>query len=622
MRLLVLGLLMAVGLAGPQRAALAADLGDVQPLPEHVAPQLVPALGQGAGRHLVQLVWNSRRARLERRVFEVFDPFAARDYDLFWEPVNPDRQDGRRAEGQGVLTWREAGALRYGRESIVAQYRGMLVSGRPEGPGSFVERSGLRYDGAWRAGLMHGQGAIRLPGGDSYAGAFREGRIDGTGIFVAATGETYQGGFRMGARHGAGEVRAPDGAHYSAVWSDGLRVGPDRPGGSDAFAMLHRVQARPAIEGAAISVAVGGPAEFCCHSGPPSFGYTAISRSDRLEIIPDAPGMLDIWRGRANIVIQDPLSFDWDRAGLEAYNFLNYNESHIKTLPLQFGLENRDADPLTVIGGYLEVMSSRVDRQPKLQSLELKPLSPQNVEFSIENYGWSTAGNAVLNASFQSNVTEQASAPFSIQIGEIASVHAFSFVPAIVANGLPEGRIEALATICQGGNGPSCLDQLKRDGQLGGLANYVVTGLNEYDPNLASGFGLRAAGMLSYDWTDDDGGAHRTEAPFEGLVPLGTFISRAECEGGELLEVAGGRPFQLDEHRDSYRIPFPLDATVYAGEVARWQITLDAAKSSNHALRIVLELADGREIASRDISVLMFRPNTYPATIRPFQPRC
>jgi hypothetical protein len=150
----------------------------------------------------------------------------------------------------------------------------------------------------------------------------------------------------------------------------------------------------------------------------------------------------------------------------------------------------------------------------------------------------------------------------------------------------------------------------------------VVTNQNEYDPSAASGFGLRAVGTISYRWTDDDGGAHRTEAPFDGLVPLGSFLSRAECEGGERREIAGGQPFQLAEHRDSYRIPFPINRTVHAGEVARWEITLDAAKSTNHDLRIVLQLADGREVASRDISILMFRPNTYPATIRPFQTRC
>ncbi len=567
-------------------------------------------------------MWNGQRGLLERRVYEVFDPFAARDFELFWEPVDPEAQGAGVAEGQGVLTWRETGALRYGRETIVAQYRGTLRAGRPEGQGTFVERSGLRYDGGWRAGLMEGEGVIRMPGGDSYAGAFRAGRIDGTGLYVAATGETYRGGFRMGARHGAGEVRAPDGVHYSAVWSDGARVGPVRPGGSDTFATLHRVQARPAIAGAAISVSVGGPAEFCCYAGPPSFGYTAVSRSDRLEIVPDAPEMLDIWRGRANIVIQDPIGFDWDRTGLGAYNFLNYYEGHIKTLPLQFGLENQDGPPLSVIGGYLEVMRSRVDRQPKLQSLELKPLSPQNVEFSIENYGWGPAENAVLTARFENPATGQAGAPFSLEIGEVASVHSFSFVPAIEANGLPGDQIEGLATICQDRNGLSCLDQLKRDGRLGGLADYVVTSRAEYDPSIAAGFGIRAVGAVSYDWTDDDGGAHRTEAPFDGLVPLGSFMSRAECEGGELLEIAGGRPFQLEEHRDSYRIPFPINSTIYAGQVSRWQITLDAAKSSNHDLRIVLELADGREVASRDISILMFRPNTYPATIRPFQPRC
>jgi hypothetical protein len=65
-------------------------------------------------------------------------------------------------------------------------------------------------------------------------------------------------------------------------------------------------------------------------------------------------------------------------------------------------------------------------------------------------------------------------------------------------------------------------------------------------------FGLRAVGKLDYDWRDADGRSQSTTAPFDAFVPLGSFASRAECEGGDFQDVARGQPFQLAENRERY----------------------------------------------------------------------
>jgi hypothetical protein len=159
-----------------------------------------------------------------------------------------------------------------------------------------------------------------------------------------------------------------------------------------------------------------------------------------------------------------------------------------------------------------------------------------------------------------------------------------------------------------------CLATLVRSGVFGRLSEFVAVN--------AKSFGVRAVGQLEYDWRDADGRPQSTTAPFDAFVRLGSFESRGECEGGDFKDVAGGQIFELAENRERYRIPFPLKANVGAGTIGRWRIVLDSAKSAQHEMRIVLQLADGREVVSRNISLLVFRPRAFPASVRPFEPRC
>ena len=45
------------------------------------------------------------------------------------------------------------------------------------------------------------------------------------------------------------------------------------------------------------------------------------------------------------------------------------------------------------------------------------------------------------------------------------------------------------------------------------------------------------------------------------------------------------------------------------GRVARYGLALNAAKASQHKFKVVMQLADGREITSRPINLLYFVPN-------------
>jgi hypothetical protein len=575
----------------------------------------MPRAEQGAWRETVQLVWNGTTSRLERRRYDIFDPFSEAGFDIAWEPRRVSTDRAGPITGSGVLTWRRAGALRFGAEHIMAQYRGEMAQGRPHGRGIFLDRSGLRYDGEWSNGLMEGEGHLLLPNGDVYRGGFKAGRLHGHGVYIDAAGRTHDGGFFAGLRDGPAQVAEPNGLVYASVWirgvEDQLRRGP----AAEDWARLHRVQVPGATaSNLAMTLSLGGPAQFCCFPGPPSFGYASTSLPDRIEIFPDAPRLLDVWRGRANIVIEDADLFDWHRATAEEYSLLNYSSKYNKTVPLQFGLENRSAKPAVIVGGYLDVVRSQVDLQPALQSIELTPRAGQSIEFSIENYGWSPARSARLNFRFHNRAKNLQTDPIQLPIGDITEIGQFSFAPALTRFGVRVKELPSVRDACMGSDASPCIRKLIGTGVFGRLSDYVVVE--------GKGFGFRAVGQLSYDWRDADGQSQTTTTPFDALVPLGAFRSLAECEGGDFNDLDLGRPFELAEDRRGYRIPLPLKTTVGAGTVSRWRMTLDAAKSSRHEFRVVLQLADGQQMESRKISLLLFRPNTYPTSVRPLEGRC
>ena len=536
---------------------------------------LVPRHETGAWRTHVQLVWDRSKGALTRRTYRLFDPFADQGFDLFWEPRDPGRDASGDLDGEGILTWRTPGSFRHSELGIRAQFIGTMQAGRAHGFGRYLSADGMRYTGQWRDGLMQGTGHLVTSKGDALTGQFVNGVPNGPGELVHASGATFTGPFTPGAPQLAQDFLA-----------DGL----------------------------SIALSVGGETRFCCGYSDQEMPYTSLSEPGRLSIFPDDPALLDQWRGRGNVVISEPEAFDWARAARWQYSFLNYHENMVTTLPLRFGLGNATTQDVQVASAYLEVDLSRVDAQPMIQSIVLLPLSPYNTAFSIENYGWSTATEVRLNAQFIGDTAR--SETFQVDIPDVDNVGDFSLAPVLESFGVATERLPEVATACSQSGGQDCPDRIRNSGIFGNLAPLLTT--NRAQSNL----GLMISGTLSYSWQDADGQAQRTDAPFEGRLPLATLVSRAECEGGDFEQVDGGRPFDLRLDAASYRINLPLFGPVNAGEERRWEVLLDAEKSSGHEMRVVIRLADGREVVSRDVSALMFNPRHYDADIRPFEPRC
>jgi hypothetical protein len=124
--------------------------------------------------------------------------------------------------------------------------------------------------------------------------------------------------------------------------------------------------------------------------------------------------------------------------------------------------------------------------------------------------------------------------------------------------------------------------------------------------------GVNLAGLLQYKWRDTDGHVINRKSPFRTRVVLGHLETASECgEGGEKEPLNTTKPLTLKLDQTGYRLPIEFQRSIAAGRVARYSLPIRAPKSSRHKYKVVLELADGREINSRPIDLLYFVPNMW-----------
>jgi hypothetical protein len=608
-------ILLACLLAVLGSTGLSAGEDGIEPLPPEGASVELPDAGQAPMRVQVQLVWDGVADKLERRRYEFADPFPTQ-YDVHFLPLDPSTDRPGRISGKGIMTWRVKSDVRFGGNTIMAQYRGDFANGRFDGQGALLMRSGWRYDGGWKNGAMEGHGQLLLPNGDAYTGDFIAGKQHGQGQYISATGQVYEGGFAAGLRNGNGTVTEPGRHVYASVWRSGREERGLRrmlPGQMDL------AQSTDSAPDLAVSLSALASSAFCCHGFRPVLGYAGSAYPDRLRIFPDAPKMLEIWRGNRNIVVEDAEGFNNERAALEEYSFRNYVAESIVPLELQIGIENLGTAATGIVGAYIDVSESELDGEPALQSIPLAPVSPQNLSFSIENYGWAAAENTRLNFNYVNPESGETSERFQISIGEIKSVHEFSFVESMEKLGVKEKTLRKWETACnmamETGTETQCLNKVK--GTLSSLAKFVFAS--------GSSFGFKAEGRLDFSWRNNSGSIVPKSVPFSGFIPLGTFASPSECEGDDEEqdeEIALRKPFELKVEGKNYRLPLPIKGDVNQGVLKRWRVKVNAVKSSRHRFTVVFEMTDGRLARSRPVELEFFRPQSFPEDIRPLQGKC
>ncbi len=585
---------------------LASVAGTVTPVElADAQPMAVPGSEAGAMRSWVQLVWNPVSRTLERVSYTAFDPIPSLGLELQWLPDDAAATDGGPLEGKGVLSFRRPGAPAYDPRAIVAQYRGSFAGGQAAGFGEFVDRSGFAYAGEWRDGLMEGEGRLLLANGAEYVGAFRAGRPEGTGTFIDSTGALYEGGFAGGAREGRGIFVPAIGDAFRADWKNGAEIPGTRhllPIGETPYPRISTAQFAE-VEGLRIGII----AERRPHNyevGIDPMNYTSRSDGAVLNIMPDDQRLLDAWHGTAPI--------DLTAAELDSFNspftvpsFLGAHE-RFEPLSLVFEIENSTPEPISLVGGFLNVEKSARNPEPAMQVrpfprdpcagiIEFLP------RFFIDNFGWTPAIDAELNVSAASGDGRVQGRAMNVPLGEIADSTMADVTAQLRDLGLNTDYLGSEKLICTDPNDERlCLAELRQSGHFGELADYISLDYMTVTVNVK--------GTLDYQWAASDGTLSKKSSPFSVILPIASVANDAECgEGGEIIPVSHD-PFMLKLDQEGYRIAIPFAGDVAPGFTARWRIELQAPETSEHDFQLVLALADGRQVASRPVHLTYFIP--------------
>lgn len=560
---LLLAAILSTALAPMSVAAvLAGTVERVEPSP---ALGSVPGSEPGQFRTWAQLVWNPATRSLERLTFTAWDPVPSLGLDLSWTPDDPTANAPGRISGQGTLSFRTPGAAAYDPAGTVAQYRGTLVDGRPEGQGEYFDASGFSYVGKWQAGLMDGQGRLTLPDGSDYAGSFRAGLRDGNGVVTDATGRVWSGHFTAGEADAAPLAAQADGSLRLAV------VAERRP---------HNYEL-----------------------GVDPLSYVARSAGETLVVQPDDQRLLDAWHGTSSITMTSDELQAFNSAATKS--FLGTRD-RFDPVSLVFSLENVTTSTVSVVGGYLDVSSSARDKEPAVQ---VRPMSLDDCsspvdlspEFWLDNFGWTSADNLELRFSASSLDGRNEGTPLTASLGTLTDTLKADLSASLATLGVDTASLPDHTLRCTDPRDERlCLAEVTQSGHFGRLADFVSI---DYDKAVVA-----VNGTVDYDWTGGDGSVSHKSSPFSAVVPLARVVNAAECgEGGEIMPIRPD-PFALKLDTQNYRVALPFTADVAAGFTARWRAELAAPETSTHQFRIVLLLADGTLVTSRPIELTYFMP--------------
>lgn len=83
-----------------------------------------------------------------------------------------------------------------------------------DGYGTYVYKSGNKYIGNYRNGLMSGRGAFYWMDGNKYEGQWARDYANGQGTYTYANGDSYVGQWKNDLKSGQGTFYWMDGAKY------------------------------------------------------------------------------------------------------------------------------------------------------------------------------------------------------------------------------------------------------------------------------------------------------------------------------------------------------------------------------------------------------------------------
>ena len=555
----------------------------------------------GKWKTKIQLMFDSKSQKIVRRAFEYFDPTPSRHLDVTWYPDSELADRPGRITGTGRLVWRERDRSAWDPAGIVTVFTGEMRNGRPNGAGEIVNNEGLIYTGSWQDGRANGFGRLQLPSGEEYRGSFRNGMADGKGREFEVTGEVFEGAFRAGLRNGNGKTKLPSGFYYDSNWIDGVesaksrRVrlaqvgGPGGIGGGQDVRIGVTVLQKPRLpQGVTIKDVVP---------------YGSSNDGDKITVQPSDKQIMDVWKGNGELQTAGGSEI---RGGI-----FDVDSKYIDAVPPTFilGFENHSTQTITIQALRLEASESDTDNEPAIQMVNPSDAACGQVystDYYLENFGWSPAKGAQMRVTFASPAGLAAPQVTKL-IGDLPGRLHIDFAQELQQFHVNVAQLKHLSDKgfpCPSGSLSACLSNIRSNPLFGTLGPQL--GLD------GSQIIVLTSGYLDYNWTDNKQASHSRSSPFKVKIGLGKFVEQAECGEGGAPEPPHVTAFQLRLDATNYTLPLPFHTSIAAGQVARFTLSVAAAKSSNHDFRIVATLADGREVVSLPISLLYFRPRVLP----------
>jgi hypothetical protein len=556
---------------------------------------------KGQWRTKVQTVFEPTTRTLTRRSYSVWDAAPSRDLDFTWQPADPARDNAGRINGSGHLVWRSRDKPSYDPSSIVAEYSGTLIDGRLEGNGVYVDRAGLKYEGEWRDGLMNGRGKLQLPAGDEYVGQFAKGKANGDGRLIDITGEVYEGSFAGGRKHGQGTTTLPTGISYPSVWTEGRE---DERSRKVRIAQAGGTNLPDTRDEVRIGIAVDRRLPAGVAGSDSALWYNAATSPAGFQIRPANGRLLQMWREKGGL----QLTFDEELLEFQS-GILSPSRQQSVPLNLRVELQNKSSSPIQMTGLYLDVQNSSTEAKPAIQ-VKVRSVDTCNADtvaryssaFTLENYGWSTAEGVTWNFSLASPQGGDSALNISKKPGDLDKTLRVDLESDLKSMGVDTKYLSGLQEgfSCAAKTPGACLNQFRATGKMGKLTNFV-----QLDGTI---FVLKFASTLEYSWRDAKSNLQNWTHPFTAMLPL-SFIKPPFCGaegGGPQIITSKAQQLRLDEA--GYRIPIAYQATVPPTRTIPLVFPVEAPKSSSHDFTIVIQLADGREIRSRPVNLLYYRP--------------
>lgn len=629
-------ILVWAAMLGPARAAALAEV-PVEQLDAVVNRTLLSGVwGDEIGnwRNKTQLVFDPATRQLLRKLFTIWDPMPSRNLDFAWTPAGTVAEEAV-VSGEGRLVWRTRERPGYDPRSVAIEFAGTMRNGRPNGHGHYRDESGVEYEGEWADGVMQGQGRLKLPNGDEYQGAFLAGRPHGRGRYINAAGEIYAGSFVAGRRDGVATTTLPNGATYQSEWHDGtemassrsVRLAQSRGPGTIGMLLPGDVQLNLLVSSVSPGIFKADSAEDAAFAAREALGYAGFNTDRGLVIRPNRKRLMDMWKGDAEIQLTEPEEVG-NNVAEASYGVFALGKTLLPPLDVTIEVANRATTPVQITGAYLDVSKSVTDLQPAIQaSLRARqchspdPYGPRCTAYTprlgFENFGWGPARNARLRFSFVEPNSRSLPDRFDITkpLGDLNRGLSVDFEQELKGAGVDTGllarQVKTKGYKCDVNRIKACIATIGGGKVFGSIADKVSLPPGDKgndEPRLVT----MVAGVLEYQWTDAAGQTHPRVSPFRGILWLAQIYVEAERGEGSTAERPIRKTIQLMVDRSDYRIALPFQREVPAGRVAAYSLPIEAPRASEHDFAIVLQLADGREIRSRPIHLLYFRPSWEP----------